>query len=189
MKTSEDIKDIASALHLAQGHMTGAKKDSKNPFFKSNYSDLTSVMQAISKPFFDNGLSFVQGAEFQEGMIAIVTRLMHTSGQWIESTTLLPAIKNDPQAYGSAITYGKRYSLQALVGVPSVDDDGQFASAGVLEERKLVKIELTPSSKNWDSAIEAYKREGSLDKVKERVTISPENEQLIMDLAEQKNVA
>ena len=75
------------------------------------------------------------------------------------------------------------------MGVPSVDDDGQFASAGVLEERKLVKIELTPSSKNWDSAIEAYKREGSLDKVKERVTISPENEQLIMDLAEQKNVA
>jgi len=136
MKTSDDIKEIATALHLAQGNMNGAKKDARNPFFKSSYSDLTSVMQAISKPFFDNGLSFVQAAEYEDGMIAIITRIIHKSGQWIESKTLLPAVKNDPQAYGSAITYGKRYSLQALAGVPSVDDDGQFASAGVQEKHK-----------------------------------------------------
>ena len=133
MKTSGDIKEIATAMHIAQGNMTGAKKDSTNPFFKSSYSDLTSVMQAVSKPFFDNGLSFVQGAEYQDGMVAIVTRIMHISGQWIESTTLLPAVKNDPQAYGSTISYGRRYSLQSLAGVPSVDDDGQYASAATTE--------------------------------------------------------
>lgn len=129
MKTSESIADIATALHKAQGNMMGAVKSSKNPFFRSTYSDLSSVIQAVSSPFFDNGLSFSQGAEYQDGMLAIVTRIMHTSGEWIEATTILPAIKNDPQAYGSAISYGRRYGLQALAGVPSVDDDSNYASA------------------------------------------------------------
>jgi len=128
MKTSESIKEIATALNKAQGEMVGANKNSANPFYKSTYSSLADIMRAISKPFYDNKLCFVQGAEYQEGMIAVVTRIMHESGEWIESTTMLPAVKNDPQAYGSAITYGKRYGLQALSGIPSVDDDGQMAS-------------------------------------------------------------
>jgi len=129
MKTSQEINGIAKALSSAQASMTGAKKDATNPFFKSNYSDLTAVMSAISKPFADNDLSFVQAAEEDNGMIAVSTRIMHSSGQWIESTTKLPAVKHDPQAYGSAITYAKRYGLQALAGVPSVDDDAQYACA------------------------------------------------------------
>ena len=129
MKTSESIKEIAAALNKAQGEMVGAKKESANPFYKSTYSSLTDVMQAISKPFYDNGLCFVQAVENDNSMVAISTRIMHVSGEWIESTLCLPPVKNDPQAFGSAITYGKRYSLQALAGVPSVDDDGQFASA------------------------------------------------------------
>lgn len=133
MRTSKDIKELAAALHKAQGIMGGAKKASTNPFFKSKYSDLSSVMQAISIPFFDNGLSFVQGAEYQDGFISVVTRIMHASGQWIESNTMLPTVKNDPQAYGSAITYAKRFGLQALTGVPSIDDDGQYASASTQE--------------------------------------------------------
>lgn len=131
MKTSNEINEIATALSTAQGHMTGAKKESVNPFFKANYSSLADIMQAISKPFFDNGLSFVQAAETEGGMIAVTTRIMHKSGQWIESLTMLPPVKTDPQAYGSAITYAKRYGLQALAGVPSIDDDAQFASASV----------------------------------------------------------
>ena len=129
MKTSELINEIAPALVLAQSQMGGAKKDSKNPFFKSNYSDLTSVMQAVSVPFSENDLCFIQGAEYVEGRIAVATRIIHKSGQWIESTIELPAIKNDPQAYGSAVTYAKRYGLQAMAGVPSIDDDAQYASA------------------------------------------------------------
>lgn len=146
MKTSESIKEIASALNKAQGEMVGAKKESANPFYKSTYSSLTDVMGAVSKPFYDNGLSFVQGAEFNEGMICIVTRIMHNTGEWIESSTMLPPVKNDPQAYGSAITYGKRYGLQSLAGVPSIDDDGQFASASTqqhnaeIQEKTLAEI-------------------------------------------------
>lgn len=128
MITSENINDLALALSKAQSEMTGAKKDSKNPFFKSNYSDLASVMEAISKPFADNDLCFVQGVEANDNKVAVVTRIIHKSGQWIEATTELPPTKADAQGWGSSMTYGKRYGLQALAGVPSVDDDGQAAT-------------------------------------------------------------
>lgn len=141
MKTSESINEIAAALCKAQGDMTGAKKGAKNPFFKSSYSDLSMVMEAISKPFADNGLCFVQGAEMNEQRVSVVTRIIHVSGQWIESETQLPPTKNDAQGVGSAITYGKRYGLQALAGVPSVDDDGQMA---VKHTKKVTKASLTP---------------------------------------------
>jgi len=131
MKTSDSINEIAPALILAQSQMGGAVKGAANPFFKSKYSDLTSVMQAVSVPFASNDLCFIQGAEYSEGRIAVATRIIHKSGQWIESTIELPAVKNDPQAYGSAVTYAKRYGLQAMAGVPSIDDDAQYASASM----------------------------------------------------------
>ena len=127
MLTSEQINDLAGALSKAQATMTGAKKSAANPFFKSKYSDLAEVMQAISAPFADNDLCFVQGAEVKDNLISVKTRIIHASGQWIESDTVLPPTKNDAQGYGSAITYAKRYGLQALAGVPSVDDDGNAA--------------------------------------------------------------
>ena len=127
MITSENITALTAALSKAQAHMTGAKKSAKNPFFKSNYSDLSSVIEAISQPFADNGLSFAQSPGFTDGMVTVTTRIMHESGEWIEGVTALPPTKNDAQGYGSAITYGRRYGLQAMAGVPSVDDDGQGA--------------------------------------------------------------
>lgn len=127
MKTSEEIKDIALAISKAQSEMTGAKKGAKNPFFKSNYSDLSMVIEALSEPFANNELCFVQAAEMNELKISVITRIIHSSGQWIESETQLPPTKNDAQGYGSAITYAKRYGLQSLAGVPSVDDDGNLA--------------------------------------------------------------
>lgn len=127
MKTSESIAAIAAALSKAQADMTGAKKVNANPFFKSNYADLRHVMEAISKPFADNELSFIQSPGFDGERITVTTRIMHSSGEWIEGTTVLPPTKNDAQGYGSAITYAKRYGLQAMAGVPSVDDDGNAA--------------------------------------------------------------
>ncbi len=143
MKTSDQINEIAKALSLAQGEMTGAKKGAKNPFFKSNYSDLSMVIEAISKPFADNGLCFVQGAEMSEQRVSVTTRIIHTSGQWIEAETQLPPTKNDAQGVGSAITYGKRYGLQALAGVPSTDDDGQLAVKHKATPQKVTKASLT----------------------------------------------
>ena len=127
MKTSPDIKDISSSLIKARASMTGAKRNSRNKFFDRTYSDLESVMTAISKPFADNNLGFVQGAEANGDRVSVSTRIIHTSGQWIESSTELPPFKGDVQGWGSAFTYAKRYGLQSLVGIPSVDDDGHEA--------------------------------------------------------------
>lgn len=148
MKTSEEIHEIASALNEAQSVMTCAVKGSKNPFFKSSYADLAAVMQAISKPFAENDLSFVQSPGFDGKNVTVTTRIMHSSGQWIEGTCVLPPTKNDAQGYGSAITYAKRYGLQAMAGVPSADDDGNAAvkhAPTVLEQinSSMVRSDLT----------------------------------------------
>jgi hypothetical protein len=151
MITSENIEKLAVALSKAQSAMTGAKKSEKNLFFKSKYSNLESVIEAISEPFAFNGLCFVQGAEFNEGRISVKTRIIHSSGQWIESDTVLPPTKNDAQGYGSAITYARRYGLQSLAGVPSVDDDGNAAvkhqaESVALDTEMLEKIRTIENS-------------------------------------------
>ena len=130
MQKSESIKEMASAMNKAQSEMSGAKKGAVNPFFKKNYADLNSVVDAIRIPFSDNGLSYSQFPLFEEGRVGVETILMHESGEWISSILMLPMVKQDPQAAGSAITYARRYSLQSIAGIPSEDDDGQSAMAG-----------------------------------------------------------
>ena len=129
MQQSESILELATALCFAQAMMGGAVKDSNNPFFKSNYADLTSVIKVIKEPFAKHGLSFVQLPVTSVGGngIGVATMLMHDSGQWIKSEYLLPMDKVTPQGAGSAITYARRYALQALAGIPSVDDDSEMA--------------------------------------------------------------
>ena len=127
MKASESINELASALCNAQGQMGGAVKDSANPFFKSSYADLTSVIKAIKQPFADNGLSYTQFPVSNENGVGVSTRLMHISGQWLEMEYTLPTVKKDPQASGSAITYARRYALQSIAGIPTADDDAESA--------------------------------------------------------------
>jgi len=127
MRSSESINELAAALCKAQGEMGGAVKDSSNPFFKSSYADLTSVIKAIKQPFADNGLSYTQFPINFEDRIGVETRLMHKSGQWLEMDYTLPTVKKDPQAAGAAITYARRYALQSMAGIPVADDDAESA--------------------------------------------------------------
>ena len=127
MESSESINELASALCAAQSQMGGAVKDSANPFFKSSYADLTSVIKAIKQPFADNGLSYTQFPVSNENGVGVSTRLMHISGQWLEMEYTLPTVKKDPQASGSAITYARRYALQSIAGIPTADDDAESA--------------------------------------------------------------
>ena len=129
MKQSESITDLATALCLAQAEMGGAIKDSNNPFFKSSYADLTSVIKVIKEPFAKYGLSFVQLPVTSAGGngIGVSTMLMHKSGQWLQGEYLLPMDKVTPQGAASSITYARRYALQSLAGIPSVDDDSEMA--------------------------------------------------------------
>ena len=127
MNSSEKINELATALCKAQAAMGGAVKDSANPFFKSSYADLTSVIKAIKQPFADNNLSYTQFPISDENGIGVVTRLMHNSGQYIEMGYTLPVVKRDPQAAGSALTYARRYALQSMAGIPTADDDAESA--------------------------------------------------------------
>ncbi|MDD5050979.1 MAG: ERF family protein [Candidatus Pacebacteria bacterium] len=141
MLKSESIKELASALSKAQGEMDYAKKDSNNPFFKSKYADLAAVITAIKEPLSKNGLSYVQMVEHdtEPSTSAIVTTmLMHVSGEWLSGSMKITPVKNDPQGMGSAITYARRYALQAMVGLAADDDDGNAASGNnnQLPERK-----------------------------------------------------
>lgn len=127
MKTSETVAEIFTALTQAQSEMTGAKKEGDNPFFNSRYADLNSVIKAIKTPFANAGLSFVQAPINEGDKIGCQTRICHKSGEWVETEIVFNLQKLDPQAAGSAITYAKRYTLQSMAGVPSVDDDGEMA--------------------------------------------------------------
>lgn len=129
MRTSESITKIAPALLTAQRAITVAVKDAKNPHFKSTYADLTSVMAAVKGPLNAAGIAFLQSVGNDAAGVTVTTRLLHESGEWMDATIYLPVPQSTAQAYGSAITYGKRYGLQSLLGVPSDDDDGQAASA------------------------------------------------------------
>ena len=129
MKKSESIKEIATALNKAQAEMSGAKKSSKNPFFKSSYAHLEEVINCVKEPFANNGLRYMQFPRATDGFAGVETIIMHTSGEWISGELLLNCAKNDPQGMGSAITYARRYGLQSAAGLPSEDDDGNYATA------------------------------------------------------------
>ena len=128
MKTSEKLDAIAPAMAKAQNSMGGAVKDSKNPFFKSKYADLTSVWKACKEHLHKNEISVIQSPIDDGGRIGVATMLLHSSGQFIsDSFTLGVKKQNDPQADGSSITYARRYALMGFVGICPVDDYGESA--------------------------------------------------------------
>jgi len=120
---SESVKEIATALSNFQGKMAAVKKDSVNPFYKSKYASLDTIWETIRKPLSENGLSIAQTMNLIESNSVLETTLYHTSGEWISGTQLVNPVKNDPQGLGSAITYARRYSLSAILGLVSDDDD------------------------------------------------------------------
>lgn len=128
VEQSPVIENLGKALSVAQSQMSGAKKDSINPHFRSKYADLESVWQGCRDALASNGLSVVQMPAFEDGMCVLYTQLIHSSGEWIRSRSAAPIVKQDAQAVGSAITYLRRYALAAVVGVCPEDDDGNGCS-------------------------------------------------------------
>ena len=129
MRTSESIKSIAPALVQAQKGITFASKDGVNPHFKNKYASLSSVIDAVKPALNDAGIVFLQTpTPSEDNKLHLTTRLIHSSGEWIEDTATCPLSKQDPQGYGSALTYLRRYSLASIVGLYQDDDDAQSAS-------------------------------------------------------------
>ena len=124
---SPTLGALAAALAKAQAVIEGAKEEAVNPYFKSKYADLASVWSACKKPLTANGLSVIQTVENGGETAYLVTMLLHISGEWIRSFMPIYMTKKDPQSFGSAITYCRRYALAAIVGVCPADDDGEAA--------------------------------------------------------------
>jgi len=140
MNKSESIIKIAPALLAAQKLIGAAKKDAKNPFFKSSYADLGSVMEVCKKPLNDNGLLILQPVGRDELGTYVETWIFHESGEFMsERTPVIVKAQNDPQALGSAITYSRRYGLQSFGFIPAEDDDGEHAMSRV--SKPAVRVE------------------------------------------------
>ena len=129
MNQSPEIKDLFAALTKAQVAIKGASKDSKNPHFKNVYASLESTWDAVKDPLAENGLCITQLVHEANSHYYLITTLGHISGQWISSSIPLLMQKHDMQGLGSAITYARRYGLQAILSCPSIDDDGEASIA------------------------------------------------------------
>ena len=128
---SDSIAKLVEALVKAQSEMSHAHKGAANPFYKSKYADLPTVIDAAKPHLPAHGLCVTQVTDVSEnGLVAVVTQLNHISGEWMRGYYPVKPIKEDPQAYGSAVTYARRYAYQAIVGIATSldDDDGNAAS-------------------------------------------------------------
>jgi len=123
--TSEKQDQIVPALIEARKKITGAKADKDNPFFKSKYADLPSVIECVNDALLENGVLITQPTQIIEGKVILVTELMHVSGQWKRG--FLPVInrKGDDQGQGSSITYTRRQGLLSMLSIPTLDDDAE----------------------------------------------------------------
>lgn len=144
MITSESITAIAEALLGFHKEMGKIKKDANNPYFKSKYADISAILDGIRDPLISNGLIVLQ---FPDSENSLTTRLLHKSGEWMQSTFDLSTVPDQlkekdkngavvwrgaeyisPQAQGSAITYARRYAQVAILNLNLDDDDGNQAS-------------------------------------------------------------
>lgn len=170
MKTSETIAKIAVALLEAQKGITFASKDATNPHFKNRYADLPAVVDAVKPALNDAGIAFIQSAgPSDDSKLHLTTRLIHTSGEWIEDTLVMPLPKQDPQGYGSAMTYARRYALAAITGLYQDDDDGNAGSGVVQKAAPAHKGMTTSELEDFRIAMREADDEESLQRIGKNV--------------------
>jgi hypothetical protein len=174
----ENMQKIATALVKAQKAFGPALKSSTNPHFKSRYADLAACVEAVIDALNENGIALVQHSHECADGIIIETIFIHESGEMISGGKLhVPATKQDAQGYGSAMTYARRYSLQAACGIAPEDDDGNNASrAKPKSTRTKAEIEaLITATTSSDQLTATWK------------TLAADERELVRDLAAKHN--
>lgn len=144
MRTSEETKNIMTAVNSLP--VFEIHKNADNPYFKSKYADLPEILKIVQPELKKVGLVLIQSAPMTDNVINVITRLMHVSGEWIEIDCCVPADKSgklDVQTAGSAITYGRRYGINAILSLAAEDDDGNNAS-GKNKQDDSGKLETLP---------------------------------------------
>ena len=139
------MKQIATALVKAQKAFGPALKSSTNPHFKSRYADLAACVEAVISGLNDNGIALIQKCYDCTDGVMVETMFIHESGEMLECGILhVPASKQDPQGYGSALTYARRYSLMAACGIAPEDDDGNASRKteikSTVDEHKIADL-------------------------------------------------
>lgn len=123
------MQKIASAFIKAKRAFSPALKDKTNPAFRSKYADLGACLEAVNDALLENGIAVIQRTTEDATGVTVVTVFLHESGETLESGPFhVPAAKQDPQGYGSALTYARRYSLMTACGIAPEDDDGNAAA-------------------------------------------------------------
>jgi len=170
MKTSEQLNELFSALSKAQESIKNAQKEGYNPMFRSNYTTVTSVLEAI-KPVYKENISIMQMPEMDK----LITRVGHSSGQWLEIETPLfigePKGMSKMQAYGNAVTYARRYALVSLFGIGQEDNDGNDGNHNEPTQKK--ETLKKPLNQNPNKTTD--RKQGFLDSMKKLSAIDNES--------------
>lgn len=123
MKTSESIANIAAALVGFQSEVANPEKKGINPHFKSKYAELDDIINTIRPTLEKHGLAFIQNPVQSDGQVGVYTVLIHKSGEYIQfDPVMIPLQKVTPHQVGAALTYAKRYSLGAALGLATEED-------------------------------------------------------------------
>jgi hypothetical protein len=160
------MNKISAALVKAQQGFAPALKSSTNPHFKSRYADLAACVEAVIDSLNANGIALIQKQHPSEGGVSVETVFVHESGEQLSAGILsVPAAKQDPQGYGSALTYARRYSLMAACGIAPEDDDGNAAKPGINRtlvmkcrsniQQHIANDRMLGVREEWDAAREA----------------------------------
>ena len=175
MRSSESINELAAAMIKAQGALKNPPKTKINPHFKSAYVDLSDGLTALRECFSKHDLSFIQGTSVMDGIIILNTRIVHKSGQYVESDYPVGGF-GKPQEMGSAMTYARRYALFAMVGIAGEDDDdGNAAQAAEHRPVKSAKgpaKQMEPGLKPEDSTNLLGVIKGAMDMCKDAEELS-----------------
>lgn len=141
---SETIGAIAPALVKAQAEIRPIVKDSTNPAFRSKYTSLDAIMEVVRPVLAKNGLIVVQSVlDTIDGehsiSITVESRVIHSSGEWIAGVVQVPVMQQTSHGFGSALSYGRRYSLSALLSLASDEDDDGNGAAQQQQARPQIK--------------------------------------------------
>lgn len=167
---SAELKDLFTALAKAQAEMQTAGLSAENPYFKTRYADLAAIVKASRPALTKNGLSIIQQIiTNDEGHTYLHTLLCHASGQWVESRVRIVPPKTDVQSLGSYITYLRRYSIAALCGIVTSDED---------DDGNLAVVSYTPAVK---TAQAAYISTQELATLESEIHDRPDIAQMIKD--------
>lgn len=131
MNHSESIAGIIPALIKTQGELQGIAKEGKNPAFKSRYVTLDSILDALRPVLARHGLVLFQSSiENQEPGLCVESKIMHTSGEWVSNSLTIPVMQQTAHGIGSALTYGRRYTISALLAISADEDEDGNAAVG-----------------------------------------------------------